>query len=164
MKMKKKIISLGLCCLLLLVPSITAFPVHHTITKASTLNPPHQTDKMDPPPTWAHGNFSGVWGLTILGVPVGPSGWITGYYENIGLGQFDAVYGTFNETNASSFLRGFMLWIFFLGFAGNLQTGNGTWVMGLGVANETSYYCRINTIIGPSFYILANYYPFEKER
>jgi hypothetical protein len=161
--MKKIIISVALCCILLLFPIATALPIHHKISETQIISSSHQIYKMSDPPGWANGNFTGVWGITLFGVPVDPVGWIVGYYENIGMGQLDSVYGTFNETNASSFLRGYMLWIFFLGFAGNIQTGNGTWVMGLGTANETNFYCRINAIIGPSFYILAQYTPFEKD-
>jgi hypothetical protein len=162
-KMKKIVVSISLCCLLLLFSVTAAYPIHQKISDAQITIPSHQSYKMDDPPGWANGNFTGVWGITLFGVPLDPAGWITGYYENIGFGQVDAVYGTNNEADASSFLRGYMLWIYFLGFAGSIQTGNGTWVIGLGTANETHFYCRINAIIGPSFYIICQYMPFEKE-
>jgi hypothetical protein len=161
--MKKIAVSIGFCCLLFLFPITTALPIHPIISGTQIINPSPQIYKIDDPPGWANGNFSGVWGITLFGVPLDPAGWIVGYYENIGFGQLDAVYGTNNEANASSFLRGYMLWIYFLGFAGSIQTGNGTWVMGVGTANETHFYCRINAIIGPSFYIICQYTPFEKE-
>ncbi|KYK24238.1 hypothetical protein AYK25_09865 [Thermoplasmatales archaeon SM1-50] len=56
-----------------------------------------------------------------------------------------------------------MLWIFFFGGAGSLATENGTWVSGIGIANDTAFYWRINAIIGPSFYILCNYTAFGNE-
>jgi hypothetical protein len=142
------------------VPAATAFQ-NQTIKKSTICINPTPTQINDTPPSWATGNFSGVWGVTILGVPTAPLGWITGYYQTIGLGRLEAVYATFNETNATSFLKGIMLWIFFLGGAGNIQTGNATWVTGIGVANDTHFYWRINAIIGPSFYILCSYTPFE---
>lgn len=160
--MKKIVVMLSLWCLLL-TPGAIAFPTHHTISTIQTIPSSDQDYTLDDPPGWAHGNFSGVWGITLFGVPLEPAGWIIGYYENIGFGQIDAIYGNNTESNASSFLKGFMLWAFFLGFAGNIQTGNGTWVIGLGLANETSFYCRISAIIGPSFYVMCQYTPFEKE-
>ena len=157
----KKIITIPVVILLVAaIPAATALS-HQPLSKPPVLltSPPHYTN--DTPPSWATGNFSGVWGVTILGVPVAPLGWITGYYQTIGFGRLEAVYANFNETNATSFLKGIMIWIFFLGGAGDLQTGNATWVSGIGVANDTHFYWRINAIIGPSFYIFCTYTPFE---
>jgi hypothetical protein len=160
--MKKIIGCVSLCCLVLLVPITAGLPMHYMIPNRQIIVS-NQRIQADAPPDWAKGNFSGVWGLTVLGVPLDPAGWIKGYYQHIGLGQFDGTYATFNETNATSFLKGIMLWIFFLGGAGNIQTGKGTWVTGIGVANETHFYWRINAIIGPSFYIYCQYYAFSNE-
>ncbi|MBN1280741.1 MAG: hypothetical protein JXA00_03740 [Candidatus Thermoplasmatota archaeon] len=143
------------------MPLTTALPMPHLPSAMRHTPPTPAPYTNDTPPDWATGNFSGVWGITIFGIPLPASGWITGYYQRIGLGNFDAVYATFNETNATSFLRGIMLWIFFLGGAGSLATGNATWVSGIGVANQTHFYWRINAIIGPSFYIHCEYTPFE---
>jgi len=123
--------------------------------------PTSHQGQLGEPPAWATGNFSGVWGLSLLGFPLAPIGWITGYYQTIGLGRLEAVYAEFNQTNATSFLSGIMIWIFFMGGAGSLQTGNGTWVSGIGIANETSFYWRLNALIGPTFYILCNYTKFD---
>jgi hypothetical protein len=125
---------------------------------ANTTRP---TGGNETPPAWAKGNFSGVWGITLFGVPAAPLGWITGYYENIGLGKLEAKFAVFNQTNATATLIGFMLWIFFFGGVTDRSTGNSTWVSGIGVANETHYYMRLNAIIGPSYYIFCTYTPFE---
>jgi hypothetical protein len=92
-----------------------------------------------------------------------PLGWITGYYQNIGLGKLDGVYAAFNQTNATAYLRGVMIWIFFMGAAGSLQTGNATWVSGIGTANKTHFYWRLNPLIGPSYYIFCSYTKFTNQ-
>ena len=159
--MKKKIVlCISICCLLILSPIALGVSLPNTTPLQKIVSSPQSTTLNDEPPAWAKGNFSGVWGVTVLGVPFPPAGWITGYYQIVGLGNLDAVYATFNDTNATSFLRGIMLWIFFLGGAGNLTTNKGTWVTGIGVANDTAFYWRLNAIIGPSFYILCNYTTF----
>ena len=163
--MKKILITLGICIILLSTPMIIAVPnelLDNTITiKPSMPLSEKQPENFDDPPVWANGNFTGIWGLNILGIPLEPIGWITGYYQNIGLGNFAAVFGEFNETNASGALIGIMLWVFFLGGVGSTETGNGTYVTGLGIANETHYYVRLHAIIGPSFYIHVKYTKFE---
>jgi len=164
--MKKILAVLAISMLLCTMPVLTASP--NTILKnMKTVQPATQLLKkqelsLDEPPEWANGNFSGVWGLNLFGIPLEPAGWITGYYQNIGLGNFAGVFGEFNETNATGALVGFMLWIFFLGGVGSIDTENGTYVSGLGIANETHYYVRLSAIIGPSFYILVKYTPFEE--
>lgn len=158
-KLKKLLMNISICCLVILLPTAVGLPAHQQVPNLqSYLNT--QSRIMDDIPDWANGNFTGEWGITLFGIPAAPAGWITGYYENIGLGKLDAVYAIFNETNATAFLRGIMLWIFFMGGAGSLQGGNATWVVGIGVANETHFYWRINAIIGPSFYIHCAYTPF----
>ena len=159
---KRKILTIaGICLLLIGMSAASARPLR-TIPQLQNHIPetPQQALNNDTPP-WANGNFTGVWGVNILGIPLEPIGWITGYYQNIGLGRLEGVYATFNETNATSYLTGIMLWIFFLGGAGSLATGNGTYVIGIGIANETHFYWRINAIIGPSFYIYCEYTKFE---
>ncbi len=159
--MKKIILYASLCCLILLSPITIGASIQKTVPISTTICTPNHQRQLGEPPAWANGNFSGVWGLSLLGIPLAPIGWITGYYQTIGLGRLEAVYAEFNQTNATSFLSGIMIWIFFMGGAGSLQTGNGTWVSGIGIANETSFYWRLNALIGPTFYILCNYTKFE---
>ena len=160
--MKKIVlIALVVCIVLGSISSSTAAPLQKNRKIKELATQAIATMDNETPPDWATGNFSGVWGVTILGVPLAPSGWITGYYQKIGLGRLEAVYALFNQTNATSYLKGMMLWIFFLGGAGSLLSGNVTWVTGIGVANQTHFYWRINAIIGPSFYIHCQYTKFE---
>ena len=160
--MKKILVIGGVCLLLITMPIITALPTE-LVQNPHTLMPilKKQTISLDEPPDWAKGNFTGVWGLNVLGIPLAPIGWIVGYYQNIGLGNFAGVFGSFNDTNATGAIIGIMLWVFFLGGVGSIETGNGTYVSGIGVANETHYYVRIHAIIGPSFYIHVKYTKFE---
>ena len=98
-----------------------------------------------------------------MGIPLPPAGWIKGYFANApGIGRLEAGYAEFGETNATNILSGYMIWIFFLGGVTNVATGNGTWVSGIGVANETHFYWRLNAIIGPSYYIHCEYSKFEE--
>jgi hypothetical protein len=159
--MKKILMTIGVCLLILGMSTTTALPLQKAQHLQTHIQEPTtHTLINDTPPDWANGNFTGVWGVNILGIPLAPLGWIEGYYQNIGLGQLYGEYAAFNITNATDYVSGIMLWIFFLGKAGNLATGNGTFVSGIGIANETHFYWRINAIIGPSFYIFCEYTKF----
>ncbi len=168
--MEKIIITFGICFLLIAMPATIAIntpnlalsTLKSNIKKSvSYLKNPSDIEKLYAPPAWAKGNFTGVWRINILGIPTNPIGWIAGYYQNIGLGQFAAVFGEFNKTNATGALIGIMLWVFFIGGVQSTATGNGTYVAGIGVANETHYYVRLHAIIGPSYYIHVKYTEFE---
>jgi len=162
--MKKLIIALGICFLLVGMPAMTAFPLGK-IRHTSTIFPMTSQVSLDTnaPPDWAAGNFSGVWGLNLAGVPLPPAGWVEGYFDNQpGLGRLEADFANFNVTNATGLIAGFMLWVFFIGGVQSVETGNGTWVAGIGVANETHFYWRLSAIIGPSYYIHCEYSKFEE--
>jgi hypothetical protein len=161
--MKIIVVWISLCSLLLLSPITIGVSIQNTVPAEPAALTQKRVSILEEPPAWATGNFSGVWGLSFLGYPLAPLGWITGYYQNIGLGRLESVYAAFNQTNATSFLRGIMIWIFFMGGAGSLQTGNGTWVSGIGVANETHFYWRLNPLIGPSYYIFCTYTKFTNQ-
>jgi len=162
--MKKFMIVIGICFLLLAMPAMTASTMHRTKNITTPFLPENKpVAANDTPPDWAAGNFSGVWGLTILGIPIPPAGWINGYFANApGIGRLEAGYAEFDVTNATNILAGYMIWIFFLGGVTSVATGNGTWVSGIGVANETHFYWRLNAIIGPSYYIHCEYSTFEE--
>ena len=162
--MKKLLIVLGLCVLLVGMPAFTAAPLQKNTTHERRLpiSAPQSFDN-DTPPDWAAGNFTGVWGLNLLGLPLPASGWVEGYFAiQPGLGRIEGEFAEFNVTNATGWLAGQMIWIFFLGGVGSVETGNGTWVSGIGVANETHFYWRLNAIIGPSYYIHCEYSKFEE--
>ena len=163
--MKKILSILGVCFLLIAMSGMTAIPT--SVTKNARTNKLNLTNFKKPlstledPPDWANGNFTGVWGLNVLGIPLPPSGWITGYYQEIGLGRLEAVFAKFNQTEPTGAILGIMLWIFFIGGVGSIATGNGTYIVGIGIANDTHYYLRLNAIIGPSYYMHVEYTRFE---
>ncbi len=163
--MKKILSILGVCFLLVAMSAMSAMPIsvnkNARIIKPNLPNFQKPLPTLDDPPEWANGNFTGVWGLNILGIPLPPSGWIYGYYQEIGLGQLAAVFAEFNQTEPTGAILGIMLWVFFIGGVGSIATGNGTYVAGIGVANETHYYLRLNAIIGPSYYMHVEYTRFE---
>jgi hypothetical protein len=161
--MKKIVLCVSLCGLLLLSPITIGASIQKIVPTQPTILTKNRLTYLGEPPAWANGNFSGVWGLSFLGYPLTPIGWITGYYQNIGLGKLESVYAEFNQTNATSFLSGIMIWIFFMGGAGSIQSGNGTWVSGIGIANQTHFYWRLNALIGPTFYIFCNYTKFGNQ-
>ncbi|MFO7677872.1 MAG: hypothetical protein R6V50_05780 [Thermoplasmatota archaeon] len=163
--MKKILIVIGICFLLLGMPTMMAVPLHkqhrlqHQIIERSIST----SYENNTPPDWAAGNFSGVWGLNVLGVPLPPIGWVKGYFANQpGVGRLEAGFAEFNVTNATGFIGGLMIWVFFIGGVVSAETGNGTYVAGIGVANETHFYWRLNAIIGPTYYILCEYAKFEE--
>jgi len=163
--MKKVICAVGICFFILTMPVLTAFPVqkqHHF--EHQLLNTSSSCELTnDTPPDWAAGNFSGVWGLNLLGFPLPASGWVQGYFaKQPGLGRLEAEFAEFNVTNATGRIAGIMIWVFFLGGVQSVETGNGTVVSGIGVANETHFYWRLNAIIGPSYYIHCEYTKFEE--
>lgn len=163
--MKKILIILGICFLLIVMPAMTVKPMKLTNNVQSIKSILPDIKKpfpvLDDPPEWANGNFTGIWGVTIFGVPTPPIGWISGYYQEIGLGTFAGVFAPFNEINATGAIVGYMLWIFFMGGVQSIATGNGTYVAGIGVANnETHYYMRLHGILGPNYYMYVEYTRF----
>lgn len=162
--MKKIILTLGVCFLLLAMPLITASPmkqIKNPKIKKILSDIEKQGPALDDPPEWANGNFSGVWGITILGFPTPPMGWVAGYYQEIGLGTLAGVFGPFNS-NATGAIAGIMLWIFFMGGVEDIATEKGTYVAGIGVANETHYYMRLHGILGPNYYMSVEYTRFAE--
>jgi hypothetical protein len=145
------------------MPATTAFSVP-TSLKTQTLVIPENPSSFDndTPPDWAMGNFSGVWGLNVLGQPLPPAGWVAGYYAFNGLfGRFEGVFDVFNVTNATGAIGGFFLGPFMFGQIVNRTTGNSTGFVGIGGANTTHFYWRIMGILGPTFYMYGVYSKFE---
>jgi len=159
-----KILILGICFLLITMPIIPAFPFQNMQKMMPQINKKTTTTSFDndTPPDWAAGNFTGEWGLNLLGIPLPSSGWIKGYFAvQPGLGRLEAEFAEFNVTNATGQIGGFMIWVFFIGGVISTATGNGTYIAGIGVANESHFYWRLNAIIGPSYYIHCKYSKFE---
>ena len=162
--MKKIYLTLGICFILIAMPIMTANPmkqIRNPRIKTLISDIERNNPALDEPPEWANGEFAGVWGMTILGFPTPPMGWVAGYYQEIGLGTFAGLFGPFNG-NATGAIAGVMLWIFFMGGVEVLATGEGTYVAGIGVANETHYYMRLHGILGPNYYMSVEYTRFPE--
>jgi hypothetical protein len=165
--MRKIVVVIGICFLISVMPITTAISFPNRSQPISKIektqrfifNDEKSVCTLDDPPEWANGNFSGEWGITLLGLPVKALGWIEGYYQNIGFGRLEGYLAEFNKT-ASTKISGVMLYVFFLGGVEDISTGNGTFVSGIGIANETHFYWRISAIIGPSFYMACEYSKF----
>ena len=76
--MKRILVVLGICITLLSAPMIAAVP-NELLEKSKLITPAMPLLKkeivaLDDPPEWANGNFTGVWGVNILGIPLDPSG------------------------------------------------------------------------------------------
>ena len=162
--MKNILLTVGICIIIIGMPMSMATPaVNHVARQRSLSVSQPSSIGNDTPPDWAAGNFTGVWGVNILGFPLPASGWVEGYFAvQPGLGRIEGEFAEFNVTNATGWFAGQMIWVFFLGAVGSVETGNGTWVSGIGVANESHFYWRLNAIIGPSYYIHCEYSKFEE--
>ena len=163
--MKKLLTAIGICILLVSMPATTAISlqkVKNFKNQLPSVNEPILT--IDTPPHWARGNFTGVWGVNILGQPLPPTGWVVGYYSDMGFGRFVGVFAEFNETDATGYIGGVILGPFMLGVVGNITSGEETVFVGLGGHNETSseFYFRIMGIISFTFYMSGTYSEFQK--
>lgn len=161
--MNKKLIFVGIIVLVLCMPVSMSYSISTPATKnIESYKSCAAGNNTTTPPDWAVGNFSGVWGLNILGVPLEPAGWIEGYYSDTFLFRMQGVYGKNNETEPMCNISTWAFGPFLFGGAQNISTGNGTFIMGLGGVNETQhFYWRISAIIGPNFYIYGTITKFE---
>jgi hypothetical protein len=119
-------------------------------------------EKMDTPPNWANGNFTGVWGLDIWGQHEIPLGWMFGYYKlSIDIGYFAAGLNIFGEPDVSCFIQGYIFGIFMFGHMGENEYTNETYFVGIGKCSKTNYHWRIIGEEGPVFYMEGEYTVFN---
>jgi len=156
--MKKLFTILTLSCLLATLPLATATTIphqHHTLDTLQHYIQPPQT--IDDPPSWAVGNFTGVWGLNAMGQPLNPQGLIFGYYGN------HRFFGAFTNTTAvNGFLAGLTFGPFMIGIVANVTGEGRAPFVGLGGTNGTTteFYYRIMRIVGPTLYLCGLYNPY----
>jgi hypothetical protein len=118
--------------------------------------------KLDTPPTWANGNFTGVWGLDIWGEYNIPLGWMFGYYKlSIDIGYFAAGFNIFGEPDISWFIQGYIFGIFMFGHMGENEYTDETYFVGIGNCNKTNYHWRILGEEGPVFFMDGKYTVFD---
>jgi hypothetical protein len=118
--------------------------------------------KIDDPPAWANGNFSGVWGLDIWGQYHIPLGWMVGYYKlSVNIGYFAAGFNFFGENDISWFMQGYIFGIFMIGNMDANEYTNQTFFVGIGNCNQTNYHWRIIGEQGPVFFMHGKYTVYE---
>ena len=108
------------------MPTTTAvFPqsVKNLKTRVSTVD--ETTLITDSPPDWATGNFSGTWGISILGIPTIELGWIKGYFQIGIVGRVEEVFAEYDKSETAQICT-LIIGYFFLGMVGNETTGNWT--------------------------------------
>ena len=166
--MKKTLPILILCSILLLMPLSTGLQIQtaSTQTQKQTLVEKvlQPTPLDDEPPSWANGNFSGVWGLDIWGEAHIPLGVMYGYYGNMNFGVFLGEFRNYWEENASGYLRGLFFGPIMAGGLGNVSNvgnyENETIFVGIGRYNETNFHWRIMGESGPTFFMKGTYTAF----
>lgn len=118
--------------------------------------------RADEPPSWANGNFTGVWGFDIWGEWHVPVGWMFGYYNrNPNFGYFYAAFGDFGHENISWFIQGYFFGPFMFGSLGENESANTTIFVGIGRYNETNYHWRLMGETGPTFFMDGEYTKFD---
>ena len=169
--MKKLLLILGICFLLIGMPAISA--ISDSSNVVSKYNRSNIYKKIinkedmstiataDDPPGWANGNFSGLWGLDIWGEWHIPIGWMFGYYMTApNFGYFYAGFAEFGEEEPSWFIQGYIIGPFMFGSLGENEYANETIFVGIGSYNETNYHWRVMGRIGPTFFMHGIYTKF----
>jgi hypothetical protein len=160
--MKKLLIIIGICILLVGMPLTTAVfsqkIKHHPDTQILSINKPILTT--DTPPDWATGYFVGVIGMTnSTGYPQPHRGIVAGYCSDDFKGRFAGVIAKNTESEPIGYTGGYIRIPFMFGIIGNISSKKQISMVGLGVCNETHFYLRIMTLVGPTFYMAGKYSP-----
>ena len=170
--MKKILLLLSICTMLIGFPIATAIqtPIATNLQSRQKTNQlafqtkfiDDQPRTTDDPPSWANGNFSGVWGLDIWGEVQIPIGWMFGYYKfATNLGYFYAGFADFGQENVSWFIQGYFFGPFMFGSLGENESANETIFVGIGRYNETNYTWRVMGETGPTFFMKGVYTKFN---
>ena len=162
---KKLIIIIGICTLIPVMPASTSISLQMVQNLKTQLPSDNEfISIIDCPPNWAQGNFSGEWGISFLGFPLLPLGWIKGYYGTIGvIGRIEGVFREYNKSEITQ-IGAYIIGYFLLGIVGNESTGNWTYCVGLGGVDNANleFYFNIHLIVGPGFYMQGIYSEFDK--
>jgi len=170
--MKNMLFIVGIGILMIGMPLATALststmtyskPVLNSIEKeTSTSTNTDHSATTDEPPSWANGNFSGVWGLDIWGEYQLSIGWMFGYYKhNTKFGYFSAAFAGFGHENVFWYIQGYFFGPFMFGSLGENESANTTIFVGIGRYNETNYHWRIMGETGPTFFMNGEYTKFD---
>ena len=153
--MKKILLTLGICFILVAMPAMTANSMIRTNNpriKTLISDVEKQIPIIDNPPGWANGVFSGDWGLDIWGQWHIPIGWTHGYYNRApNFGYFNAVFAKYGEENATWLIKGFFFGPFMFGsFAEN------EYALGLGINHLKLLLIDLSFDIAYSYEKLSN--------
>jgi hypothetical protein len=152
----KKVIVAGIFLLFALgIPMTSAVKPGNTALVRNLINDNAVVSPEDVP-EWAIGNFTGVWGFNVNGEPYeDPIGLVVGYY---GTRLFAGLLT--NTTAANGWMWGFRFSVFIFGMVANLDGTQTAPIVGIGGFNETGFYYRFMSIVGPTFYMAGIYAPF----
>ena len=162
--MKALVLSILIGLLVCNVPLSEAESAFSDYLKYTLPAPQAVPSSMGDPPQWATGNFSGEWGISVLGFPAIPLGWVEGYYSAAGIsGRIEGFFAEYDVEEPTAYIEGVVILFNMMGVVGDLGSENATFFMGLGVPNENGeFYYRISLIIGPSFYMMGTWNEFTK--
>ena len=158
--MKKIIMVLSCILFLTILPSAVSISLcekNNSIEKISA--DPEEA------PNWATGNFTGVWGIDILGHDIIPIGIVQGYHGRgfhgeLKFGRFLIDYTENGKENGTQ-LEGLFFGPFLLGKSTDMATENSTAFVGIGGYNETHFNWRIMGMSGPTLFMKGTFSNFE---
>ena len=107
------------------MPTATAvFPQSVKNLKTRVSNVDKTTLITDSPPDWATGNFSGTWGISILGIPtIELGGGLKDTSKSILLAALKGVFAEYDKSETAQ-ICALVIDYFFLGAVGSETTGN----------------------------------------
>ena len=173
--MKKLLLTLTVCILLISVPIMTAAstPTIKNYRTSYLLEKIGVKSDSEEPPSWADGTFNGTWGvreyILFIGVVNISLGNVSGYYAKKHLGWIAGTLYVKNETDKDtpvSEFKGLFFDVFFCGRLGkmdvevdeNYNTSNDeTPFVGIGYQNETEFDWRLMGLKGPTFYMKGEF-------
>ena len=164
--MKKILLAIGLCFLLLGMSAATSMSIPKIKDLNSKIRLNNISSDSEDTPNWAAGNFTGSWGLNIWGGDWFPIGCIEGYYGigflwDIKIGRFLIECGGEDGKENGTNLEGIFFGPFLLGNVIDMETGNTSAFVGIGEYNEINFRWRVMAKSGPVLYIKGTFAEFE---
>ena len=158
--MKKIVLILGMCILLISMPMAMSISIPNLKENTVKNNLP-----IIDHPLWAQGTFNGTWGYDFLGlgqIPI-PLGNLSGYYSfgyhrEYRVGHFLIDFSRYNGDDAAR-LEGWFVGPYLVGKVWQIDDeANQTAYVGIGNYNETSteFAWRLMAFRGPTFYMWGN--------
>jgi hypothetical protein len=154
--MKKTIFSI----IIIILISISLTSINVKSLGYSTIESNHikiLNEILDTPPDWATHYFYGVIGLTSYqGNPEEAKGFIVGYCTDNFKGKFAGIIVDTVEQEPTGFILGYTGSPVLFGLIVNTNEQKIP-IVGIGLRNETGFYFRIMSIVGPTMYIAGLY-------